>query len=166
MALALYSPEDVTILLGGIYKIEGLQEGSFLTISEPKNRWDTSVTADGSVTRTYNKDTTHSVSITLNSTADANSVFSSWALADGLLFGAMIPLLIRDTTGTSLFYSPMSWIEKVPETAFEDTVSSREWVIRTAGATHSIGGNEGSSGLLSAGNAAVGFVSAEFSGLI
>lgn len=165
MALALYSPEDVTILLGGIYKIEGLQEGSFLTISEPKNRWDTSVTADGRVTRTYNKDSTHSVSITLNSTSDSNNIFSSWAFADGILYGAMIPLFIKDTNGTSLFYSPISWIEKVPDSSFDSSVSGREWILKTAGATHSVGGNE-SGGVVPTELAALGFISADFAGLI
>ena len=79
MALALYSPEDVIILLGGLYQIEGLTEGSFVTISEDKNRWETTVTTDGRVTRIHNKNPTHSVTITLASTADSNSIFSAWA---------------------------------------------------------------------------------------
>ena len=63
MALALYSPEDVTILLGGIYQIEGLVEGSFISIAED-NRWTTSVTADKKVDSYIQGSGTYTISIT------------------------------------------------------------------------------------------------------
>ena len=165
MELALYSPEDVIVLLGGLYQIEGLYEGSFVSISEDGGRWQTSSTADGRVSRTHNKDSTHNVTISLSSTSNANSVFSAWASADGILFGAMIPLFIKDNNGTTLFYAPMSWVEKVPDTTFGVDVESRDWVLRTAGATHSVGGNE-SGGAVSTELAALGFIGADFAGLI
>ena len=162
--LALYSPEDVVILLGGIYQVTGTHEGSFITISEGGNQWETTVTADGRVSRTHIKDPTHSVSITLASTADANSVFSAWTSADNFLFGAMIPLFIKDNMGTTLFYAPMSWVEKVPDSSFSTDVEPREWVLRTAGATSTIGGNE-SGGMIDSDLASLGFISADFAGL-
>ena len=163
--LALYSPEDVIILLGGIYQITGTHEGSFISINEGNNRFYTSVTTDGRITRTHIKDPTHTVNITLASTAEANSVFSAWASADGILFGAMIPLFIKDNMGTTLFYAPMSWVEKVPDANFSTEVEAREWVIKTAGATATIGGNE-SGGIVPVELAALGFLSADFAGLI
>lgn len=163
--LALYSPEDVVILLGGIYPITGTHEGSFVAIAEPANKWETTITSDGRVSRTHIKDPTHLVSVTLASTADDNSIFSAWTSADGVLFGAMIPLFIKDNMGTTLFYAPMSWVEKVPEASFSTDVEPREWIIRTAGATSSIGGNEGG-GVISSELASLGFISADFAGLL
>lgn len=163
--LALYSPEDVIILLGGIYQITGTHEGSFISINEGNNRFDTSITTDGRISRTHIKDPTHTVNITLASTAEANSVFSAWASADGVLFGAMIPLFIKDNMGTTLFYAPMSWVEKVPDANFSTEVEAREWVIKTAGATATIGGNE-SGGIVPVELASLGFLSADFAGLI
>ena len=163
--LALYSPEDVVILLGGIYQITGTHEGSFVVIAEGDTKWETTVTADGRVSRTYKKDPTHTVSITLTSTADSNSIFSAWTSADGLLYGAMIPLFIKDNMGTTLFYAPMCWVEKVPESSFSTEVEPREWVIRTAGATSILGGNE-SGGLVSSDITSLGFLSADFAELI
>ena len=165
MALALYSPEDVIILLGGLYQIEGLTEGSFVTISEDKNRWETAVTADGRVTRIHNKNPTHSVTITLASTADSNSIFSAWASADGILFQAMFPLFIKDNNGTTLFYAPVSWVEKVPEISFNEGVEGRAWVIKAVGATATIGGNE-SGGIIDTNLASLGFIAADFGGVI
>lgn len=165
MALALYSPEDVIILLGGIYQIEGLHEGSFISIEEDEDRWKTSVTTDGRVTRTHNKTATHTVSITLSSTADANSIFSAWAAADGFLYGAMLPLFIRDTNGTSMFYSPVTWVEKSPQASFDEGVTGREWVLKASGAVNTIGGNE-SGGVIPTELAVLGFIGADVAGFI
>ena len=162
--IALYSPEDVVILLGGIYRIEGVFDGTFISISEEEDRWSTSVTVDGRVTRTHKKSPLHTVSITLSSTSEDNGVFSSWASTDGLLFGAVLPLFIKDSRGTSLFYSPMTWIEKVPDSGFSTEVEGREWVLKASGATHIIGGNEG--GGVNTNLAALGFIAADFAGLV
>lgn len=162
MTIATYSPEDVIILLGGVYQIEGLYEGSFVTISEEGKRWETSVTADGRVSRTHINSPIHSVSLTLMSTASANTVFSAWASADGLLFGAMIPLMIKDSMGTSVFYAPMSWIEEVPESSFDVDVGERVWSLKTAGAVYTIGGNEGSGTDI----ASLGLIGADIAGLL
>ena len=165
MSLALYSPEDVIILLGGIYQIEGLHEGSFLSISQDGNKWESSVTSDGRVTRTYNKSNTHTVSITLSSTADANAIFAAWAASDGLLHGAMLPLFIKDTNGNSMFYSPSTWVEKEPESSFDMDVTERTWVLKAAGAVNTIGGNE-SGELIPKELAVLGFIGADFAGFI
>lgn len=161
----LYSPEDVTILLGGIYKVEGLTDGSFVQISEEEARYKTTVTADGMVSRTHVKNPTHRVTLTTNSTADVNNVLSAWASSDGLLFGAMIPLFIKDGLGTTMFYAPLSWIEEVPVTDMGVDVNERAWVIRTAGATSIVGGN-GLGGVVDTNLAALGMLAADFGGLL
>lgn len=165
MAVALYSPEDVLILVGGIYPIEGLHEGSFISITEDGERWATTVTADGKVSRSHNKIMTHTISLTLSSVANDNSVLSSWASADGILYGAMFPLFIKDTNGNTMFYAPVSWVEKVPSSSFSGEVEGREWTIRAAGGTSLIGGNESGS-LLPTSLAALGFIAADFGGLL
>lgn len=165
MTVALYSPEDVVILLGGIYQIEGLHEGSFISIAEDGDRWTTSVTPDGQVSRTHNKLMTHSISLTLSSVADDNSILSAWASADGILYGAMFPIFIKDTNGNSMFYAPVSWIEKVPSATFSGDVESREWIIKAAGATSLIGGNE-EGATFPTNLASLGFIAADFGGLL
>ena len=164
MNTALYSPEDVTILLGGIYQIEGLAEGSFITISDGNPRWKTSVTADGKVSRTHVKSVTHDVTITVMSTADVNNIFSAWVSADGLLYGAMLPLFIKDSMGTSLFYAPLSWVETTPDTDYDVSTNTRQWTIKTAGGTNVVGGN-GQGGIIDTNLAALGLLSADFGGL-
>lgn len=162
--VALYSPEDVTILLGNVYRVEGLADGSFVQIAEEESRYKTTVSTDGKVSRTHVKNPTHKVTITTASTADVNNIFSAWASSDGILFGAMIPLFIKDGLGTTLFYAPLSWIEEVPTTVMGTEVTDRAWVIRAAGATSVVGGN-GQGGGVDTNLAAIGFMAADFGGL-
>lgn len=164
MSVALYSPEDVIILLGGVYQIDGLHEGSFLSITEDGNRYETSVTTDGKVSRTHKKFATHTVSLTLSSVANANDIFSAWAASDGILYGAIIPLMIKDNLGTSLFYSPSCWVEKAPTASFGEAVESREWVLKCAGAFSAVGGNENGT-VIPETLAQVGFIGVDFAGL-
>lgn len=165
MALALYSPEDVIIMLGGLYQLTGTLEGSFISIEEGGGNWETRVTTDGRVTRVHKKDPTHTVKITLTSTANDNSILSGLYSADNFLYATTVPLFIKDTTGNTMFYSPVSWIEKSPDVTFSTEVEGREWSIKTAGAICSIGGNESGS-LIPTGLAQVGFLAADFVGLI
>ena len=165
MTLALYSPEDITILLGGVYEVEGLTEGSFVSIAEDTGRWATSITADKQVSRTYTGSGTYTVSISLMSTSNANGIFSAWASADGILYGAILPLFIKDTNGTSLFFATSSWIEGVPNADFDTSVNGRTWVIKATGVVSTVGGNE-SGGLVNANLASLGFLSADFAGEI
>lgn len=165
MALALYSPEDVTILLGGIYQIEGLVEGSFISIAEDNGRWTTSVTADKKVIRTYTGSGTYTISITLMSTANANGVFSAWITADSKLFGAVLPLFIKDGNGSTMMYASSTWIESAPNVDYSENVGDRTWVLKAAGVVMSVGGNE-DGGLIEANLASLGLLAADIKGIL
>lgn len=165
MALALYSPEDVTILLGGIYQIEGLVEGSFISIVEDDDRWTTSVTADKKVVRTYTGSGTYTISITLMSTANANAIFSMWALADSKLFGAVFPLFIKDGNGTTMLYASSTWIESAPNVYYSENIGDRTWVLKAAGVNLTIGGNE-SGGLVDSNLVSLGMLAADIGGVL
>lgn len=163
MTMALYSPEDVIILVAGAYQLEGLQDGSFVSISDSKERWITTTSADGSVSRTHVKPSTHDVKVTLTSTSSSNSILSSWATADGILYGAVLPMIIKDTLGSTMFFTTECWIEKVPETTFSTEITGREWVFKSSGGQLAVGGNEGGIG---ESFASLGAIASTFSGLL
>lgn len=165
MALALYNPEDITILLGGVYQVEGVVEGSFVSIKEDTSRWVSSQTSDKKVSRTYTGGGTYTVAISLMSTSNTNSIFSAWASADGILHGAILPLFIKDGNGTSLFYATSTWIESVPDNDFDVAIGSRTWTLKAAGVTATVGGNE-SGGVVNDNLASLGFLAADFAGEI
>lgn len=165
MALALYSPEDVIILLGGIYEVNGLHEGSFVSISETSQRYTTSVTADGRVSRTHMNVPVQNIEITLSSISDSNQVFSSWAFADSKLYGAMVPLYIKDNSGSTLFFSPMTWIESVPSVTLSEGVEARTWTLKSAGGSKIIGGNY-RDGIIDSDLVGLGLIGADLGGIL
>lgn len=165
MSIATYSPEDVVILLGGIVPLEGLSEGSFISISKDTPQYNTVSTADGRVSRINVEDPTHIVTITLTSYSNANLIFSAWTAADELVQSAMIPLFVKDGLGSTLFYAPLCWVEKVPDTSFDVSTTDRVWTLRTAGGKLVNGGNmEGA--LIDSNLAALGFIAADVGNIL
>lgn len=146
--LATYSPEDVTILVAGVIPITGLAAGSFLTISKNLQPFTTQRTSDGQVARLYNNDQTYSISITLHSAAESNDVLTKISLLDQTLLKGKFPLFIKDTKGTSFFFSTTTWIEAEPDQEFSDEITTRTWILRSSQAVTNIGSNVEPSGMV------------------
>ena len=146
--LGTYSPEDVNILVAGIVPIEGLAAGSFLTISKNLQPFTTQRTSDGQIARLHNLDDTYSITLTLHSASESNDVLTILSNIDQTLLKGKFPLFIKDTKGTSFFYSTTTWIESVPDQEFADTITDRVWVLRSSQAVTNIGSNVQASGVL------------------
>jgi hypothetical protein len=164
MSIVTYSPEDVIILLGGVYAVEGLVEGSFVSIAKETPQYNTTITADGRVSRSSVEDPTHTITINLNSFSDSNLIFTAWVAADELVQSAMFPLLIKDGMGSTLFYTPLCWVESTAEVEFDIGITGREWVLRSAGGKLVTGGNGDS--IVDSNLVALGLVAADFGGLL
>lgn len=146
--LGTYSPEDVNILVAGIVPIEGLAAGSFLTISKNLQPFTTQRTSDGQIARLHNLDDTYSITLTLHSASESNDVLNILSNIDQTLLKGKFPLFIKDTKGTSFFYSTTTWVESVPDQEFADTITDRVWVLRSSQAVTNIGSNVQASGVL------------------
>lgn len=164
MSLANYSPEDVVILLSGVYTVDGLAEGSFVTISKDSPNYKTTSTSDGRVSRSKVENNTHLVTVTLASYSDSNLIFTAWAAADRFLNSAMMPIFIKDGMGSTMFYAPMAWIETMPSVDMDMEYTERVWEIRTAGGEWTIGGNQSGSPI-DTNLASIGALAADFGGL-
>ena len=51
------------------------------------------------------------------------------------------PLMIKDRSGTSLFFSATSWIQDIPPLVLSGGFEQRTWVIRSSQGAINIGGN-------------------------
>ena len=148
MELATYSPQDVTVLVAGILPIEGFIDGTFVAIAKDVMPFRSVKSTDGKIHRVYNNDATYTITLTLHNGADSNKDLTRLWLADQVTQMGKFPLLIKDTNGSSLFFSTTSWIETVPTMDFANQVTSREWVIKSAQGIINIGGNTEKSGLI------------------
>ena len=106
MALANYNPEDVFIILGGTYQLEGLADGSFISIAQDIQPFTKNTTVVGYVNRTHHVNNTYSVTITLASTSDDNLVLTGWQAADDAIRSAFIPMFIKSLMEQLCFTHP------------------------------------------------------------
>lgn len=145
--IAHYSPERVTVLLGGVAQISGFVDGTFITIAKDSAMYSSRESADGKITRNYKKSSLYNVSLTLASTSDSNQLLTYTSELDVLTQMGKFPLIIKDQLGGTLLFSLTSWIESLPESDFSTSVEGRTWQIKCSQAVFNIGGNESENGL-------------------
>lgn len=146
--LATYVPEDVTILLAGLIPVVGVIEGSFISISKDVKPFISKRTADGTVSRKYNNDQTYTVTISLVSGSDTNDVLTKLWQLDEITQRGKFPLMVKDASGSDLFFSTTTWIEGLPSLVKSTTFDTRTWTLRSSSAVINIGGNGDAESLL------------------
>ena len=148
MAIRSYSPQDVNVMLGGFYAIDGFVDGTFINITKDVQPYGTKRTADGTVARIHRKDETYTIELTLASTAPANDILTKLYQVDAATEYGKFPLFVKDTLGTSLFLATLAWIKEIPSLSFSNGVENRVWTMQAYGGSFSVGGNESSAGLV------------------
>lgn len=165
--LAHYSPEDVTVLLGGVYPLDGFVDGSFVSIQKDSPNFVAKVTADGKVSRTRNASNQYNVTISLASFANSNKILTALAELDHRSINARLPLMIKDSRGSTTFFAPEAWVSQPTAVEFGIEVTERQWTFTCANGILIAGGNEG--GILdgvSAELASVGFLGLDALGFL
>lgn len=143
-----YIPESVNCLVAGIIPIDGYVDGTFISIDKDEMPFTDIRLPDGTVARRYNNSQTYSIAITLHNGAETNNLLTKLWQIDEITQRGKFPLLIKDQSGSDLFFSTESWIESIPTLAKSNGVDARTWVIRSANAVINIGGNEEPSSLI------------------
>lgn len=143
-----YIPESVNCLVAGIIPIDGYVDGTFISIDKDEMPFTVIRLPDGTIARRYNNSQTYSIAITLHNGAETNNLLTKLWQIDEITQRGKFPLLIKDQSGSDLFFSTESWIESIPTLAKSNGVDARTWVIRSANATINIGGNEEPSSLI------------------
>lgn len=138
--LATYMPEEVTILLAGI-PVSGFIQGSFISVDKDVKPFTSKRTADGTVSRMYNNDQTYTITLTLYSGSDSNQLLTRLWQLDEITQRAKFPLMIKDGSGSDLFFSTTTWIEGIPSLVKSNQYEPRAWTLRSSSAIINIGGN-------------------------
>lgn len=138
--LATYMPEEVTILLAGI-PVSGFIQGSFISVDKDVKPFTSKRTADGTVSRMYNNDQTYTINLTLYSGSDSNQLLTRLWQLDEITQRGKFPLMIKDGSGSDLFFSTTTWIEGIPSLVKSNQYEPRAWTLRSSSAIINIGGN-------------------------
>lgn len=143
-----YCPESVNLLIGGFINVSGFVDGTFIDITKDIMPFSSVRTADGTVARLYNNDQTYTITITLHCGSSSNDLLTKLWQLDEITQRGKFPLLVKDFSGTDLFFSTTTWIEGIPSIVKSNGVDSRVWVLRSSQAITNIGNNMEPSGLL------------------
>jgi hypothetical protein len=142
MNLWTYSPEDVLITIGGFYSIEGIPQGTFVSVRKDLPSFVSTRSTDGIVARTKVINSSYTIEITLMSTSPSNDTLTRLWQLDELTSMGKFPLLIKDTNGTGFFFSTETWIEVAPDLEYAETAGTFTWGLRSDGGMIHIGGND------------------------
>jgi hypothetical protein len=138
-----YSPSDISITFAGV-QIEGFSADNVVRINRIDPIYTSKRAMDGSVSVTKQKYSKWQVSIFLAQSSESNDLLNG---VQKLLFSADIkelqylPLIIKDNSGTTMFFAKDVWIEQLPELEFGQSLATREWVFMCNDVECIIGGN-------------------------
>lgn len=149
MSIWNYNPDEVRALVAGVLPIDGYVDGTFINITKDILPFTAVRTPDGTVARVYNTDQTYTIECTLHNGSKSNDVLTKLWQFDEITNGkGKFPFLVKDHSGTDLFFSTTTWIESPPAMTKSSGVDQRTWVLRSSFATINIGGNSDPSSLL------------------
>jgi hypothetical protein len=143
-----YTGSEVTIALGPVLIESGRADGEFLRVEQESDDTEDVAGADGEVAVSPTKDRRATLTIILLQTADANqglSALSTLARNSPGMTGAIVPVLVKDRNGSTLYTGQNAWIQRPPDASFDKTAQSREWTVRVANLIRNDGSNNGPS---------------------
>lgn len=145
MAYAMYDPSSVYVFLAGLMQLEDVTDGTFIEVTKDSDLFSNTVTSDGKVYRMKIPGDTYTVTLSLQSVSKSSKVLQYLMIADQTTGVAKFPLIIKDTSGSSLFFATSCWVQSQPTLSFADNVEARVWTLKATGVTISFGDSYGAS---------------------
>ncbi len=137
-----YDPKKVVVQFGN-RQITGFSEDNMITIRPNGEGVQTYVGADGEVQRSLDPNSTYTVEINLANTSKSNDYLSNMYNADRATGKGVLPLLVKDMSGTLLFFAPEAWVANTPEGGRGRRINELTWTISTGSVEAPVfGGND------------------------
>lgn len=140
MAVRTFDPKSVIIAIGGV-PMSGFADGTFLEITADTQQFTKVIGADGYATRVKTNNYGGVMTLTLSQSSPSNDVLSALLTADRVSNAGVVPILIKDLSGTTIIFSASGWIQQFPDVAFGNTINNRAWSFDLAEMDMFIGGN-------------------------
>jgi len=138
--IATYDPSKVVLSVGGA-EINGYADGEFINVDRANDTFNKSTGADNRTVRIKQNDFSGSITITLSQTSESNNILSAFMILDETTNDGIVPVLIKDLLGSSVYVSAYAWVRKPPAGAYGKDDSNREWVLDCANLDIFHGGN-------------------------
>lgn len=126
-----YNPKQVSIIIG-TRPMTGFADGSFVIVRRNSDSFTLQIGADGEGVRSKSNDRSGQLELSLQQGSDDNDFLSELAIADEVSNGGVVPLLVKDNLGTSLYAAESGWIRKPADSEFASETGGRTWLFETA----------------------------------
>lgn len=140
MAVRTYDPKSVIITIGGV-PMSGFSDTTFVEIAREEATWTKVVGADGYVTRGKTNNFSGTITLTLKQSSPSNDILSALLAADEVSNSGIVPILIKDLSGNSTYFSAQGWVQQYPSSTFGKEINDREWIIALADIDLFVGSN-------------------------
>lgn len=143
-----YAPDEVNVVVAGFIPLNGFVDGTFIEISKDVPPFTSNTTSDGFVSRVYNNSPVYTLKITLIAASNSNQVMDKLWKIDQITQKGKFPIIIKDQSGSDLFFSTTAWIEDPPNMTKGTTIEGNVWTLKCSQAIINFGGNEEVSSLV------------------
>lgn len=143
-----YAPDEVNVVVAGFIPLNGFVDGTFIEISKDVPPFTPNTTSDGFVSRVYNNSPVYTLKITLIAASNSNQVMDKLWKIDQITQKGKFPVIIKDQSGSDLFFSTTAWIEDPPNMVKGTTIEGNVWTLKCSQAIINFGGNEEVSSLV------------------
>lgn len=140
MSVRTFDPKSVIVTIGGV-PMSGYADGTFLEITADNQQWTKVIGADGFTTRVKSNDYGGVMTLTLSQSSPSNDVLSALLNVDKLSNAGVVPILIKDLSGTTVMFSASGWIQQFPDVTFGNEINNRAWILDLADMDILVGGN-------------------------
>lgn len=140
MAVRTFDPKSVIVTIGDV-PMSGYADGTFLEITADTQQWTKVVGADGFTTRVKSNDYGGVMTLTLSQSSPSNDALSALLNVDKISNAGVVPILIKDLSGSTIMFSASGWIQQFPDVTFGNEINNRAWVIDLSDMDILVGGN-------------------------
>lgn len=140
MSMKTYNPAEVAVIVGE-FAIEGFSDGSKVTIERSEDSWALQIGVDGEGTRSKSNNKSGTIKISLNQSSASNQVLSTLLNTDELNGGGLVPVMVKDSSGQSIYMAKQAFIVKFPSAEYGKEATTREWMLKTDVLIVNEGGN-------------------------
>ena len=137
-----YDPKKNIIIYVG-RQLTGFAEDDMITIKPLGDGMQIYSGADGEVGRSVDPNRTFEVKVSLATSSKSNDYLSECYNKDRRTGSYMLPLTIKDLSGSTLFFAKQAWVQNFPESKRGRKIDNQDWTFNTGQVNDPvIGGND------------------------
>ncbi len=137
-----YDPKKNIIIYGG-RQLTGFAKDDMITIKPLGDGMQIYSGADGEVGRSVDPNRTFEVKVSLATSSKSNDYLSECYNKDRRTGSYMLPLTIKDLSGSTLFFAKQAWVQNFPESKRGRKIDNQDWTFNTGQVNDPvIGGND------------------------